>query len=1543
MPEALQQSQIETGNTQRINQTLDVVNSSLHINEIPLGPKARLVPNGAEGPHSSEDIKKFTPIKPINSENFNQFTETSLPDFLRTHIGEIARNIMPEGQYRIFVPDGGSPDSEKKLELLKHTIELAQDPDSGLLAGVFDEALNKLGVQRLPRILEDGTEQDTSSAVFTVASLQAALIDQAKELVNEFSKQSAKTSPLIETSGTAVPYTNRGEIYGVVRNNMSDGSVELSGKTGATIDRNISFKSGENTISIPTSHVLQILRESLDTQSPDGQTAKNYGEKLTALLNQSFGDVPQVQSFVETYKKYLDGQATEADVSSLLEQVRPGAFREKEGNFLREAFKQHREHFDDTAKIDSAVREDLVAAQQLVNSMIPPELQKELAILDYEIKQAQEDGDDQRRDELIRDKDKKRQTFYKAIMYAYNVQPDNKSMYELADANIEYTDEERNIGEMVKQRRNQVITYESFEGWGGERQTTRNSMNAIDANRLTCSELLHEFGVELKPDWEELEALQQAVLPTAQHEFNQAMDEYNRQNTAGMEERLRPKKPHMESFIREHFQRELMNQLAINPDDPNLGIVTNILKNSLQTEARLQGMRHMVTSQETELLKKLSEPRFQKLTGNLPERLALTKFREMGLKGVEFLYRRSLTEHSQKPKNEILPGPVVESPAVEELNQKGILLMEIHQDNKNGSLLDQLDNTDVNLKDFIPKENPVPQPPVEVPIPDTSGNPIPEQTDIKLESDQSEKPVPFTPTVPEIDMLRRLERAGGFPEQTDNKTADVSNAETQSTLEAPEKVRTLEDARKDLLEARQALIQSIETARRTNHDIIPTSSEDWKKVQENKKRYNNAQGEVGHLWYQENKEGINNTFNELNDITWIEADQKPMIMPKLLIAGEYNRIAPVWTTGKDQSPEYKFMDHLAMDLLNRLRINIQPQTPHTPEQIAKIQQLHNALKDLIEEVDYGQVIGDQLLGKTLEEIQNEDIKVTISKTSNIENPDPSAVVNLVIDIGFKPNMAALNNYPSQAVVRVNNPETSVKPGVRAEADSILEPNGEEFTDSHHSRNGSSSSFAPTPIESDILTLERHNPSSTNGHETNGHKTNGNGSHGPIGEAPINWVPPVNGSSHEKTEHNPAETVKQLIEDERRNGLERQRIITELQPPVTQPISLIEAVEQKTAEKGKNGDSEEKTDTGLPVPETNSNETNHDNNQLPRSNTNPVEPNGTTHSGEADKSIVPPPKQKRSNRRKTPKPKQQIIQNSGFSDFDDFPSAENTAHSGFTDVMSHSSAPSDESKNVSEDIPEIDQSANIAEAKITFPDKQEHQPTYEDLLQKLADKKEKIKVSYENNNLEAARSKKTEYAREQSSAFSVWFKNNQDEINPGIDALSRFMNNYFAGKIVRGGNVADIGPLNETAEKFYEAFGVDPRTITEKELYPIFKGLFSTQYNHRGPFNQMQAVHILDLVQSCAQFISRDPVSRNDPIYPLVMYLYKDYKKVLQEVMDCRIIDFESPPDTMKNQAVTYPGIHYTGDQVEDESLVSMINYLGNPLTKEMRKKRWSPR
>lgn len=1480
MPEALQQPQIETGNAQKINQTLDVVNSSLHINEIPLGPKARLVPNGAEGPHNSEDIKKFTPIKPINSENPNQFTETSLPDFLRTHIGEIAQNIMHEGQYRIFVPDGGSPNAEKKLELLKHTIELAQDPESGLLSGVFDEALNKLGVQRLPRILEDGTEQDTSSAVFTIASLQAALIDQAKELVSEFSKQSAKSPQLIETSATAAPYTNRGEIYGVVRNKMSDGSVELSGKTGATIDRNISFKTGENTINIPTSHVLQILRESLDTQSPDGQTAKNYGEKLAALLNQSFGDVPQVKAFVETYKKFLDGQATEQEVSLLFEQVKPGAFREKEGNFLREAFKQHREHFDDTAKIDSAVREDLVAAQQLVNSMIPPELQKELAILDFEIKQAQEDGDDQRRDELIRDKDKKRQTFYKAIMYAYNVQPDNKSMYDLAHSSIEYTDEERNIGEMVKQRRNQVITYDSYNGIGGEKQATWNSLNAIDANRLVCSELVHEFGVEVRPDWEELEALQQAILPTAQHEFNQAMDEYNRQNIAGMEERLRPKKPRIESFIRSHYQQEVMSALNISPDDPNLGIITDIIKNRIQTDARLQGMRQMVSSEETELLNKLSEPRFQKLTGTLPERLALTKFREMGLKGVEFLYRRSLIEHSQKPKNEILPGPVVESPAVEELNQKGIHLMEIHQDNKNGSLLDQLDNTDVNLKDFVPKENPVPQPPVEVPIPDTS-----------------KKPIPFTPTAPEIDILQRLERASGLPEPADNKRQDISNGEAQSTLEAPEKMRTLEDARKDLQEARQALIQSIETARKDNSDIIYTTSEDWKKIQENKKRYNNAQGEVGHLWYQENKEEINNTFNGLNDVTWVEADQKPMIMPELLIAGEYNRIAPVWTTGKDQSPEYKFMDHLAMDLLNRLRINIQPQTGHSPEQIAKIQHLHTALKDLVEEVDYGQVIGDQLLGKTLEEIQQENIKVTISNTSNIENAGPSAVVNLVINIGFKPNIAALNSYPREAVVRVNNPETSVKPGVRAEADSILEPNGEEFTDSHHSENGSSSSFAPTPIETDILTLERHNPSSTNGHETNG-----NGLHGPIGEAPINWLPPVNGSSHERTEHNPAETVKQLIDDERRNGLEKQRIISELQPPGTQPISLIDAAEQ-AAENDRNGSSEE----------------------------------------EADKDIVPPPKQKNSTRRKSPKRKQQIVQPAEFSDFDDFPSAENTAHSGFTDVMSHSSAPSDESENKLEGTPEIDQSANIAEAKITFPDKQEHEPSYEDILQKLADKKGKIKASYENNNLEAARSKKTEYAREQSSAFSVWFKNNQDEINPGLDALSRFMNNYFTGKIVRGGNVADIGPLNETAEKFYEAFGVDPRSITEKELYPIFKGLFSTQYNHRGPFNQMQAVHILDLVQSCAQFISRDPVSRNDPIYPLVMYLYKDYKKVLQEVMDCRIIDFESPPDTMKNQAVTYPGIHYTGDQVEDESPVSMINYLGNPLTKEMRKKRWTPR
>lgn len=257
-------------------------------------------------------------------------------------------------------------------------------------------------------------------------------------------------------------------------------------------------------------------------------------------------------------------------------------------------------------EIPATVREDLMAAQQIFNSLLPTENLVEIVKLENQLRTA---ATAQEKDVLAHTIVETRQKFYRAILCAYDVQPEKNP--------LSYTDEDRRLAEKVKARAKERLTYTDFTG--KSRTSERGALNAVDANRITTIELLKALGVP-----------------------EQASNQLQTTNTWDHLQMTRHAQTAKDPDL-------LAATLGIDKNLPHYELIRQTLNERINTDLRLAGLTNTPVS------------RFQELTrGDLAENLQLNVFRSMGLKGIEFLYRRG----QSVPREKIKPTPTPEDPKI---------------------------------------------------------------------------------------------------------------------------------------------------------------------------------------------------------------------------------------------------------------------------------------------------------------------------------------------------------------------------------------------------------------------------------------------------------------------------------------------------------------------------------------------------------------------------------------------------------------------------------------------------------------------------------------------------------------------------------------------------------------------------------------------------------------------------------------------------------------------------------------------------------------
>ncbi len=258
-------------------------------------------------------------------------------------------------------------------------------------------------------------------------------------------------------------------------------------------------------------------------------------------------------------------------------------------------------------EIPTTVREDLMAAQQIFNSLLPTESLVELVKLENQLHSAKTP---QEKDALAHTIVLTRQKLYKSILCAYDVRPEKNP--------LTYTNEEKSLAEKVKARAKERLTYTDFRG--RNRTSVWGALNAVDANRITTIEILKALGVP-----------------------EQIVNQLQTTNTWD----------HLQ--LTKHAQTAknpdlLATTLGIDKNLPNYELARQVLNERINTDLRLAGLANKPGS------------RFQELTnGVLADNLHLNVFRSMGLKGIEFLYRRGQSTPEEKP---VEPPTVPEDPKI---------------------------------------------------------------------------------------------------------------------------------------------------------------------------------------------------------------------------------------------------------------------------------------------------------------------------------------------------------------------------------------------------------------------------------------------------------------------------------------------------------------------------------------------------------------------------------------------------------------------------------------------------------------------------------------------------------------------------------------------------------------------------------------------------------------------------------------------------------------------------------------------------------------
>lgn len=520
-----------------------------------LAPREIALNNGVK-------LRPNTTAAALTVEQVAQQTD-NLPNFLATHLPSIAREIFGD-QYDGFAV-GDPPTVSDQINLLTKLIGHADDLK-------LKVALANLGFSESER---------SDSPETVIASLQAAGIGLVQQ-------DYLATHP----RGAVVPTDDRRrEVYTIMSSDFGK-SLTLRGEDMKAVEKVVEL--GDDKIRVPLTAVHSILVSTVNNPSAE---EKVIAGNLLNLLDTKLSTDPSTHQVTDLFRKVLAN-------SPLTDPERQQLKNFVDNNPDNEAIKQWNKTLDVASQPDFAytAREDLMAAQEIFNSQLPPVLIKELEAKEKELR---DEPDEAQKKQLAQELVKRRQTFYRAILKAYNVHGERAE-------ELNFTDEENRIAQTITLRGHQEIIYTDFQG--SARKTHRGGLNAIDANRLATSELISTF--------------------SGGKEAAEKLKDRNTWNSILMDrhtEQLTKEKP-------EHQWREkMMSDLGIAADRPEYLLIQQILIERLNTDQRLAGIQDKLQS------------RFQRLAGGvLPENLVLNVFRSMGLKGIELLYRRSLTT-SQQP------------------------------------------------------------------------------------------------------------------------------------------------------------------------------------------------------------------------------------------------------------------------------------------------------------------------------------------------------------------------------------------------------------------------------------------------------------------------------------------------------------------------------------------------------------------------------------------------------------------------------------------------------------------------------------------------------------------------------------------------------------------------------------------------------------------------------------------------------------------------------------------------------------------------------
>lgn len=537
--------------------------------------------------YSVAQIKTMTPIS-VNTDQGR--VETTLPDFLRKNLHQVAGAILTPDEFtNMHVSE--TMTQEARLNLIDTLITKAISPEAVA-------ALKSLGVSA-----QTSADQD-----LFVAALQAAAIED----VQEYARSIKPPSKIDEDS--VVADERRRQLY--TRMTRIDDEIHLRGEDMQAVEKVLHLGSKDKPVDVTVPILNLILIKGMEGSASPRE--KQIAQQAVRMLGQKFGSIEAVNKFTDTYQKALENKPlTNEEVQYLQDNLHD---IQGSSNFIADIhqaeIKRSNSEYNDDKYIShetaTTVREDLMAAQQIINTLVPPQYIKQVVELEEKL-DATEKGPE--KDQLSHDLVKLRQKLYRSALTAYRVTGER-------DEAIEPTEEEKKIADEIQFYAAEESDFVNFQG--KEEHSSRNTLNAVDANRIATRDLLKEFGVSD----EVIEKLRDLRTWNSMQTQRQVIQD---------------------AKDGRKWADEVLKELGVPADAANYNLIRHIISDRLNTDLRLAGFEN------TENQQKIIS-RFQTLTGgDLPQNLVLPVFRMMGLKGIQFLYRRSLTKSKETPDLQLPP------------------------------------------------------------------------------------------------------------------------------------------------------------------------------------------------------------------------------------------------------------------------------------------------------------------------------------------------------------------------------------------------------------------------------------------------------------------------------------------------------------------------------------------------------------------------------------------------------------------------------------------------------------------------------------------------------------------------------------------------------------------------------------------------------------------------------------------------------------------------------------------------------------------------